>query len=151
MNANWHPRALEFTSVVLMWSLAATSGCGSNKPISADPQVKNMKAIGILYGKFIGSHQGRIPESEQEFLKYASTRERDLLREFKVDDATKLLQPPRQGQSIVVVSGKGKMAGDNPIAAYEPQPVDGTRIVVYTTGSVQELNEDQFRALVPNG
>jgi hypothetical protein len=151
MNTNWHLRALEITSVVLVWLLVAASGCGSNKPISADPQVKYMKAVGILYGKFIGSHQGRIPESEQEFLKYASTRERDLLREFGVDDVSKLLQPPRGGWPIVVVSGKGKMAGDNPIAAYEPQPVDGTRIVVYTTGSVQELNEDQFRALVPNG
>jgi hypothetical protein len=151
MKTNWHPRLFEITSVVLVWLLVTTSGCSSRKPISADPQVKNMKAVGILYGKFIGSHQGRIPESEQEFLKYVSTRERDLLRQFGVDDVSQLLQAPREGRPIVVIAGKGKMADDNPIAAYEPQPVNGTRIVVHTTGLVQELNEDQFRTLIPDG
>ena len=150
MNTNWHLRIFDITSVVLVSSLLATSGC-SSKPISADPRVKNMKAVGIIFGKFVGSHQGRLPESEEEFLKYASSREGNLLRQFGVDDISKLLQAPREGQPIVVVAGKGKMAGDNPIAAYESQPINGTRIVVRTTGSVQELNEEEFQTLVPEG
>jgi hypothetical protein len=151
MKTNWHSRAREFATLLLVYTTVAGGGCGGKKPISADPQTKNMKAVGILYGKFIGSHMGRMPESEQEFLKYASTHERDLLREFGVAEVSELLRPPREGQPLTIVTGKGKLGGDNPIAAYEPQSLNGTRIVVHTTGSVRELTEEQFRTLIPNG
>jgi hypothetical protein len=150
MKLNTSLRAPDFATLLLLCSALAAGGCGNNKPISADPQVKNMKAVGILYGKFIGAHMGRIPESEQEFLKYASTHEQDLLREFRVAEVSELLRPPREGQPLVVVTGKHKLAGDNPIAAYEPRSINGTRIVVHTTGSVRELTEEQSRTLIPN-
>ena len=128
--------------------LLASLGCGE-VPVSAQPEMNNLKALGILYGKYTGAHSGRIPEHEKQLLQYVRASEASLLQQFGVDDPAKLFVSPRDGKPLVVVYGKGIPAEANPMVAYESEPVNGTRLAVWSTGLVQELEEERFQALRP--
>ena len=131
------------------FALASVSGC-EDAPVANRPDLNSMKAVGILYGKYVGAHNGQPPKNEKDFVQYVSTRERDLLKQFAIEDPAKLVISPRNGQPLVIVS-KGPAATDlSRIVAYESQPVDGTRLVVRDTGSVQELAEEEFQKQKPD-
>ena len=134
--------------VIVIGCAIAVAGCSSTPP-EAKPEMGNLKALGILYGKYVGAHNGQMPPNEEEFVKYLKSGESSALQQFKVSDVSKLLVSPRDGTPLTVVYGKELVTDPNAFVAYESQAVDGARWVAWTTGQIQELNETQFQSLKP--
>lgn len=137
-------------SAVTFLLIASAFTCGCDKsPSATQADTRNLKALGVLYGKYVGAHGGRRPNSESELIQYISTKEGEVLSHFGVDDPRKLLVSTRDAQPLNVVYGGGLIADQNPVAAFESQPTDGKRWVAWTTGSVMELNDVEFEKYKP--
>src|SRR5687768_1983832 len=129
--------------------IAFAIGCAET-PVAVRPDLNSMKAVGILYGKYVGAHNGQPPKSEKEFVQYVAAREREFLKQLGLSDPEQLVISPRSGQPLVLVTTKTGPTDISPIVAYESQPVDGTRLVVRDTGVVQELPEVEFQRQRPS-
>lgn len=127
-------------------------GCSSGGRASAPMQESTIKPLGLLYGQFMGQHQGRPPASEEEFKQFIRERGMGMLKQFNVPDVDSLFISPRDKQPYVVIYGGPKgppaLAGQ-PVIAYERQGVGGKRYVANSLGAVEEVDETKFRELVP--
>ncbi len=136
-------------SALLAFALA---GCSPGGKASAPLQESNLKPLGLLYGQFMGQHQGRPPESEAEFKKFIQEKGLGMLKQFNVPDVDSLFISPRDKQPYVVLYGPPKgppgLAGQ-PVIAYEQVGVRGRRFVTNSLGTVEEVDEAKFRELVP--
>ena len=134
---------------MLAVALLLAAGCG--EPASTAPEEPaQLKALGLLYNNFAGAHAGRMPSSETQFLQYIKNSERKFMEQLGVSDPAALLVSPRDGRPLTVLYGNGVPAESNPIVAYESQPVGGTRMAVWMTGLVLELDESEFQKRKPN-
>ncbi|MCS7237770.1 MAG: hypothetical protein NZ899_05800 [Thermoguttaceae bacterium] len=127
-------------------------GCSQGGRASAPMQESTIKPLGLLYGQFMGQHQGRPPASEEEFKQFVRERGMGMLKQFNVPDVESLFVSPRDKQPYVVIYGEIKgppaLAGQ-PVIAYERQGVGGKRFVANSLGAVEEVDETKFRELVP--
>ncbi len=107
-----------------------------------------------MYGIYAGQHDGRPPASIDELRRHA---ERSVTPEeiaafgaAKVDD---LFISPRDGQPYKLISLPRlppPAAGQRgPVVIYEQQGQEGKRLVAYLGGATEEVDEGQFRQLVP--
>jgi hypothetical protein len=115
-------------------------------------QESNIKPLAMLYGQFMGQHQGRPPASEEEFKKFIETRGMGMLKQFGIPSVDALFISERDKQPYVVLYGELKgppaLAGQ-PVCVYERQGVNGRRFVASSLGAVEEVDEARFRKLVP--
>lgn len=106
----------------------------------------------VLYGRYLGQHQGKPPASEAEFKKYVEAQSPQDLANLGVTDPAKLWISSRDNQPYVIVygdvSGPPGPAG-KPVVAYESKGVGGKRYVASSLGAVDEVDEARFRELVP--
>jgi hypothetical protein len=123
---------------------SAFIGC-SGDPTQAKREVGNLKLLGILYGKYVASHNGHMPPSEKEFLAYLQHSERSMLPQS--GDAKQLLVSPRDGRPLTVVYGKGMAVNPDVFVVYESEPNNGTRLVAWSSGQVEEVEEQRFQTL----
>ncbi|MCA9246100.1 MAG: hypothetical protein KDA42_03265 [Planctomycetales bacterium] len=142
---------LGFLAVGIL-SLGMFAGCGSGAS-SAETEGSSLKPLAVLYGRYIGQHRGQPPASEAEFKEFIRSFEPPALKSLGVHDVDQLFVSQRDGQPFVVLYGeKSKALGPAgaPIVAYEKQGIGGRRFVASESGAVEEMDEEQFRALVPN-
>jgi hypothetical protein len=138
-----------FISIIGLWGF---SGCSGGGTASAPMQQSNIKPLAMLYGQFIGQHQGRPPASEEEFRKFIQERGMGMLKQFGISSVDALFISERDKQPYVVIYGQPKgpaaLAGQ-PVCVYERQGVGGRRYVASSLGAVEEVDESRFRQLVP--
>ncbi len=127
-------------------------GCSRGGTASAPMQQSNIKPLAMLYGQFMGQHQGRPPSSEEEFKKFIQERGMGILKQFGIPSVDALFISERDKQPYVVIYGEPKgppaLAGQ-PVCVYERQGVSGRRYVASSLGAVEEVDEARFRELVP--
>ena len=136
---------------VAVW-LAA--GCGGRTE-SEEREQSHLKPLAILYGQFVGEHQGRPPKDEQEFKQYVRSQSPEVLASFGISDADTVFISSRDGQPYVVRYGNAAKTGPpgpggQPVIAYERTGVSGKRFVASSIGAVEEVDEARFKELVPN-
>jgi hypothetical protein len=124
------------------------SGCSSPSTDQAR-DTRSFKALGLIYGKYVGSNRGRRPPSQAELMKFAIAKESSLLSQLGVNDAAEMFNSPRDGKPLDVVFGTSTVSDPNPIAAYEKQPTNDKRWVVWTSGALMEVDEAEFQTIKP--
>ncbi|HEX6961897.1 MAG TPA: hypothetical protein VF175_08530 [Lacipirellula sp.] len=126
-----------------MVAAAAPLGCGPGSKTSGDGEISHIQLLASLYNK-AARDLGRYPKNEQE-LKQTIGKMGLNLEAMKLASVDELYVSERDGQPLVIVlppNSKG-------VIAYEKTGVDGTRLVAFSEGNVQEVDEVQMRDLVP--
>jgi len=124
-------------------------GCGGSSPTREPIERSNLKPLAVLYGKFIARNRGIPPANEAEFKKYVETDGRDTIADLGVTNLEGLFVSPRDQKPYVVLYGDPSNRANGELIAYEQEGVEGTRLVVDSLAIVREVNEEQFRQLVP--
>lgn len=96
--------------------------------------LNNMKQIGIAAQIYAADHQGRWPESFEDFMTELGT--------------DKVLYHPGTGERYTYVPPTAVSGNTAVVIAYGPE-VDGRRQVVMIDGSAREVTTEQFESLVP--
>ena len=148
MTSNTYKKLADANRISWFVVLLTISGCGQGET-SAPQEGNKLGALAVLYGRYIGSHGGRMPPNQQEFVKFINQNGASILKQFGLAQAEELFAPNENGQSIVVRYGASSVTDPNPIIAYESQPDDGKRKVVRSTGAVEELAEAEFQQQLP--
>jgi hypothetical protein len=135
--------------------LCAVVGCGDSGRSNKAEQESPLKPLAILYGSFINQHQGKPPPGEPEFKAFLKeTANADILKaEFQITDIEKLFLSPRDNKPYVVIYGAttgGQGPGGAPVVAYEKEGVKGKRFVASALGAVVEVDEAEFRKMIPD-
>ncbi len=141
-------------AIWLAWAgLILASGCGPSQSQSAPRESSNLKPLALLYGRYLGAHQGNPPPNEAALKSFIQSLPPEQLSSMRATDVDKLFVSSRDGQPYVVVYGKTTGppgTGGAPIIAYEQTGVDGKRFVASSLGAVDEVDETRFRQLVPS-
>lgn len=131
--------------------LSLVLGCQNDAPNSAT-ESSDLKPLAVLYGRFIGSHQGRGPKDEQEFKEFIKSQSSQELSGLGVTDIESLFVSTRDKKPYKLkfyatppVPGKSMN-----VFAWEQDGIKGKRFVAGTLGEVMEVDEAAFRELVPN-
>ena len=135
--------------------LCAVVGCGDSGRSNKAEQESPLKPLAIFYGSFITQHQGKPPPGEPEFKAFLKeTVNADKLQaEFQITDIEKLFLSTRDNKPYVVYYGTmpgGQGPGGAPVVAHEKEGVKGKRFVASALGAVAEVDEAEFRKMVPN-
>jgi hypothetical protein len=145
-----HMRLLPLTCVSLL-TLPALSGCGSDELES--PTAAQLKAIGKLYLEFAVNNKGNGPANEQEFKRHLRTLPDHVLNSYGL--ASKALDAPfvseRDQEPLVIRYGikipfVSIQAG--PLVAHEKTGKNGRRLVAFTTGKAEHVDEARFQELL---
>jgi hypothetical protein len=136
--------------VTIVGLLAALSGC--TQPGNVEEQVSTLKPLAILYGRYLGMHAGQPPANESEFRAFVEKEASGLLEQFSVKNPSDLFVSTRDQQPYVILygplTGPPGPAGQ-PVFAYEKVGVGGKRMVASSLGAVAEVDETEFKRLVP--
>ncbi len=132
--------------------LVCVVGCGTRRA-SQQREESNLKPLALLYGQYTGQHQGRPPANEAEFKQFIESLPKEQLASFGVDDPESLFISDRDNKPYVIIYGQATNPagpGDAPVIAYEQEGKNGKRFVATAIGSVEEVDEERFRQLVPD-
>ena len=146
-------QVLEGIAVALLL-LGGVSGCSKTGKPNQAQEASTLKPIAMYYGTFVNRHQGKPPQNEEEFKAYLRDPQNasQLKAEFQITDIDKLLISPRDNQPYVIYYGSIPATsgpGGAPVIAYEKQGVNGKRFVASALMAVQEVDEAEFRTMVP--
>jgi hypothetical protein len=137
-------------ALVVAVSLIAGSGCNSQQAASdAAPDTSHIKELTMLYAGQMNRNAGRPPASEAEFKRSVAENGAALLDSLGVT-VDELFISPRDNQPYVILYGNeaAKLISRG-IVTHEQTGVDGRRLVGYRGGYVNEVDEVEFRKLVP--
>jgi hypothetical protein len=132
-------------------SLTTGLGCGS-QPAASDSAVdiSRIKELTTLYMSYLNRNGGRPPASEEEFKRYVAESGEPLFKSAGVNEADELFISPRDNQPYVIPYGSdAARLISKGIVTYERTGVGGRRLVGYRGGAVEQLDETEFRKLVP--
>lgn len=135
-----HPRAA-VRSMLLVVAAAGPVGCSREVRVEAklDPAHESLMKIGSAYIQF-NTKNKRPPKSVEEIKPF-------LKASGGIDE---LLCSPRDGERFVICWGVDllippKWAKSTPILAYEKRGAEGTRYILTTLRSVQQMSDEQFQ------
>src|SRR5688500_11093204 len=114
---------------------AAPLGCGPTSKASGDAEISQIELLVSLYQR-AGRELGRYPKNEQELKQTIGKMDLNL-EAMKLASVDELYVSERDGEPLVIVfppNAKG-------VIAYEKTGVDGTRLVAFSEGNVQEVDE----------
>ncbi len=125
-----------------------TSGCShSDKPMSESE--KNLKALAVFYGQYVGQHRGQGPPNEAEFKKYVQSLPAAQLEVFKLDQGSldQVFISPRDKEPYGVAyktksSTPGSSGGG--MVIWEQKGVNGKHFVADSLGKIEEIDEATF-------
>jgi hypothetical protein len=127
-----------------------TAGCGGDD--HAEQQQSNIKALSIVYGRYIAQHRGQPPRDEAELRKFAQSLSPDDLKVIGAPSVDELFTSSRDKKPFGVrygnASGPPGPAGQ-PVVIYEQDGVNGQRWVASSIGAVETVDEARFKELVP--
>jgi hypothetical protein len=129
------------------------SGCSSDGPPQSESD-KHIKALVVLYGKFIPRNRGVGPASEEAFKKFIKSLNAQEVQHLGVDPANidALFISPRDNQTYAFAWGiKADPGPDGKGRAivWEQTGVKGKRMVGDSLGNIEELDEAAFATRVP--
>ena len=135
----------------LSMSLMALTGC-STQPAPAPKVEVDLRQLAVLYGRFVGQHQGQSPKDEVEFRTFVEESELNELKARGIENVDSFFSSPRDGKPYVVKYGLKMSAPDaqgGPVIAHEQEGKNGRRNVAFMTGRIAEFDEAEFAKLVP--
>jgi len=119
------------------------TGCGSSGPSQETLDERQLRPLVILFGQYIGTHNGRCPANEQDFRSFAESR-KDILTRFNTD-LEGVFKSKRDQQPYKVYYGLP--AGYDGLIAHEQQGANGKRLVGYSIGQVNVVSDEEFQKL----
>jgi hypothetical protein len=132
--------------------LCCAGGCSENQ--SAEREQSNLKPLAVFYGQYLGQHRSQLPPNEQEFKKFLNSLAKDRLTSMQVKSVDEMFVSPRDGKPYVVLYGTAsKTSAGLPfttVVAYEQEGKGGKRFIARMSGAVEEVDEANFKQLVPN-
>jgi len=134
--------------VALCVQLSLLSGCGSNEK-AVERETSNLKPLAVLYGKYRSQNRGQAPPNEEAlkaFVKGLSQQERDSAG--AKGDVESMFISSRDNKPYKFVFGGSGMPDD--VVVYEQAGADGKRYVGTSVGAVKEVDDAEFRKLVPS-
>jgi hypothetical protein len=142
--------------LVLALGVCLFGGCqrGPTKTdLSADE--KHILKIVTLYTDFRAAHDGRVPRDARELKDWAKKLKKEQLDNRGIEDLDSAFISPRDTQPYVLVKPEAARpgAGGRPamLWVYEKTGVDGKRMAANPMGYAFEMDEEQFKQLVPAG
>ena len=143
---------LASVSTVLFAILAASvlTGCDDGAGRTKGSGEAHLRSLVALYNS-AGNQQGRAPTSEAELRDYVVANAQQVLERLEIASFDELLISERDGQPFVVLYGKPPKGVRPDIIAYEQTGIDGKRLVGFSLGNIEEVDETAFRELVPEG
>ena len=140
-----------------LFLLVLLTGCSGSRGLPNKAQEESpLKPVAMYYGEYIKQHRGQPPASEVEFkafLKDPKIADR-LKEEFQITDIDKMLVSPRDNKPFFIYYGaasKNSGPGGAPVVGYEQEGVGGKRIVASALPAMAEVDEAEFRKMVPDG
>ena len=127
---------------VLIVAAGAPLGCGAGSKAPDKGLTSHIQLLASLYNK-AARDLGRYPKNEQE-LKDTISKMDLKLEAMKLSNINEVFVSERDGQPLVIVlppNAKG-------VTVHEKTGVDGTYLVAFSEGNVQEVDESRFRELV---
>jgi hypothetical protein len=136
-----------------MAGLLLTAGCGGSNDLPGnDAQaVAVLRITGPEYGSYLAANKGQPPKDAATFRKFLESR-LDQFAAYNVKSVDDLLKSPRDGQPLVIITGKKVSApdqGDFPGADNEQTGANGNRMAVNVRGGVVDLTPEEFMQYVP--
>jgi hypothetical protein len=129
---------------VLIVAAATPLGCGAGSKAPDKGLTSHIQLLASLYNK-AARDVGRYPKNEQELKETIGKMDLNL-EAMKLSSVDELYVSERDGQPLGIVlppNAKG-------VIVYEKTGIDGTRLVAFSEGNVQEVDESRFRELVPD-
>ncbi|MDB5389197.1 MAG: hypothetical protein JWM11_4843 [Planctomycetaceae bacterium] len=146
MFLGWSVRALG------LGCLLFAAGCGGNQPAAKGTE-SEVKQIGIVYMRYLGSHQGKSPANREELDKFLEKMSPADLKTMGIANAKDVFISSRDKSEIVVRYGievPPPGPGKPTVVAYEQKGVGGKHLVVYGTAGVEEITNAKLKELVPD-
>lgn len=141
------------SGLALAAALLAVAGCGSADGGASSPPAADygkVRSMTGFYEGYLGEHRGQPPANEQAFREYLNGKQENLQKAgLTVDD---MFASPRDARPLKWVYGrKPPFLKQNGMTCYgyEAEPTDGKRLVIGGRGMFVEVDETQFRALLP--
>ena len=111
------------------------------KPRQLSPTEKQLKGIAALYRGY-GAAFGKPPPNMQALKAWGEKLDKQKLAHFEIDNVETLFVSERDGQPFVLVQ---LPRGIGPVLAHEKVGAQGTRLVISSVGSVEEMDEARFQ------
>jgi hypothetical protein len=129
--------------------LIAGLGCGSGEVAGdAAPDDSHIKPLTMLYTSYMNRNGGP-PANEADFKAYISQQGGEYLESLGVT-ADELFVSPRDNEPHVLLYGnEAAKLLNRGIITHERTGVGGRRLVGHRAGFVNEVDETEFRKLVP--
>jgi len=136
---------------LLYFLLTIATGCGGEVANDdAVPDDSRIKQLTTLYAVSMNSQGGRPPADEAEFKEFVTKSGEELIKSAGVNAVDELFVSPRDNEPYVVLYGNEAARLINQgIVMHERTGVGGRRLVGYRGGFVNELDDAEFRKLVP--
>jgi hypothetical protein len=144
-------RVLSLAVISCSLLLAVLSiGCGSRARPAA-PGEKNIRALAVFYGRYIGSHRGQPPANEAAFKAFVkSLKPEDIAGMVDgATDAETLFISPRDKEPFVIRYGLRPGPGAPEVLIHEKNGLNGRRLVALGLGAVEEVDATRFAQLLP--
>jgi hypothetical protein len=157
-DANYHGRLQQsgggrlLVLILVCLSLTEGLGCGSQGAATdAEADPSRIKELTTLYMSYMNRNGDRPPASEAEFKRFVAERGQPLFESAGVSAADELFVSPRDNEPYVILYGhEAAKLISRGIVIHERTGVGGRRLVGNRGGSVEEVDEAQFRKLVPD-
>ena len=127
----------------------ALAGCGGGAGKLPENDA-HLKALAIVYGKYMQTHRGVGPTDEAEFKKFIKSFNAGDLEGWRIDanDLDKTFTSPRDKQPYGVAyktrGGVPGGPGGSQMVAWEHTGSGGKRVVADTLGKVEEIDDAEF-------
>ena len=131
--------------------IALLVGCGTDSKTGTVEAEQKLRVLGVLYGKYLGMHNGQPPKDEQEFRKFLDDNLKTTIRQMGLDTVETTLLSPRDNTPLTITYGTEDRDSLDRIIAYEQNGIDGTRAIVTARGSVEFLQENEFQIRIDEG
>ncbi len=144
------PHLLHRVSICLVALL--TIGCRSPDGMNnASPDDSRIKELTTTYAMYMNLKGGRPPANEADFKAFISESGDAPLKSAGVGTVEELFVSPRDNELYVIAYGSeaAKRISQGGAVIYERNGKDGRRLVGNRGGFVDELDEAEFRRLVP--
>ena len=138
-------------SICVFLMLGVGFGCSGPSAPTA-PERLPLRHLAILYGKYRNSHSGRPPKDEAQFKHYIGSLKANQLAAAGVSavEIDSLFVSPRDGLAYEIRYGEPPPApgpDGPPAVVVERAGKNGKRMVAYSTGKVDEIDDAQYQMI----
>jgi hypothetical protein len=141
------------TLLMILLGLVLVAGCGGSTETAIPPAESYVKELTIIYGGYTSARGGKRPTTQDEFKAYVVKTLSAGHDKKTPEEIEQLLKSPRDNQPYKFVLGgsdAGAMGQQSPVL-YEAVGVEGKRVVGYSLGKIELLDEAQFKTVIPEG